>query len=118
MRFAIVSAIREAGGDSRLLEGFMVSTYLRTGPVNWNLTDEKRERVSAADLPDALGFDRAQEIAEKCGELYTQAIIDPLVQPSSTSPGTTPTEPSTSPTPKSPWTSPEPSSPSEPVPTA
>lgn len=96
MRFAIMQAVAEVGDDSRLLTGYMVEVYLRTGPVSWNLVDENNRKVDISALGEALGFEREIEVANRASDIYTEAITGPLVKSEPSGPDSGPTESSTS----------------------
>jgi hypothetical protein len=115
------AAIGAADGSIQLQE-MLGAVFVRYGVIDWNVVDEKGKPVPVT--PDAvearLTWDRGGlEVANAASDLYTEAIIAPLVKGLSSSQEPGPTEPSTSPTPPSPWsprTSSEPSLPASSVP--
>lgn len=65
------------------LEGLLLETYVRFGVADWTFVDDSGEPVpvTEAEINERLlsDFAYARPIGEKGDELYTQAILDPLV---------------------------------------
>lgn len=70
--------IAAAGGDGTVLAQRWLMTYVKHGAVGWNLTDDKGREVPF-DLDELLAdYSFALPVAERAGELYSDAILRPL----------------------------------------
>ncbi len=92
----------KAGGSEGELEGMLAESYVLHGVESWSLVDEKnkplpltRENLRNVLLAD---YDTGQEVANEADNLYTEAVVLPLLQRASTSLQGSPMPDSTSPT--------------------
>jgi len=66
--------------DEALLQQRWMMTYVRKGPVGWNLTDEEG-KPRPLDVDELLAdYTIAMAVAEKADELYGEIILRPLLR--------------------------------------
>lgn len=103
---AVMAAIRETGDDEPMMLGQLARIYVTLGIRAWSFVgDDGRPvpvRPGTSDWPETvaglLPWDRGgKEVAERGDELYSEAVLRPLLPRSSTPSPDGPTAASTSP---------------------
>jgi len=94
---AVYAAVREAGSDVILMQGHLARIYVSLGIRAWSFVDEAGEplpiesgRSSWGDTVERLlpWGNGGMQVADAADRLYSDAILRPLMSPSSTrSPG-------------------------------
>ncbi len=108
-------AVISVGGAVWDLQARLADVWRHYGIADWSFTDEKGAAIpiTPTAMDDLLPFGSGgREVQDRADELYSEAILRPLVERQSKSSLPTPTEPLTSASPPSGATPPTPFSPS------
>jgi hypothetical protein len=79
---AAMAAMRGAEPTESEMEAAIAAAFLRHGIVEWSFTDDDKKPlpINNATIAERLDWAAAQDVAEKCNELYAEDLFRRLVQ--------------------------------------